>query len=255
MPSDPAFSHDRVKRVGILLVNLGTPDAPTAAAVRRYLAEFLSDPRVVEIPRLVWLPILHGIVLRTRPAKSAEKYAAIWTDAGSPLLAYSQRQQLLLRGYLGERLKALGLPEDYLAVELGMRYGNPDIDGAMDRLRAQGCDHVLVVPLYPQFAASTTATALDVVYDYAKAARRMPGLRAIDCFHDDPGYIGAAAYDADSPGPLTIDPRVYEAHTSTLLTVLREFSRASTALENEAHDFGRLFRDSLIGVRAALQRA
>ena len=193
MPSDPAFTHDRVKRVGVLLVNLGTPDAPTASAVRRYLAQFLSDPRVVEIPRLVWLPILHGIVLRIRPAKSAEKYAAIWTEAGSPLLAYSQRQRVLLQGILGERMKALGLPEDFLAIELGMRYGTPDIASAMDRLRTRGCDLVLVVPLYPQFAASTTATALDVVYDYAKAARRMPGLRAIDCFHDDPGYIRALA--------------------------------------------------------------
>src|SRR5512137_3078998 len=103
---DPSFAHDRVTRVGVLLVNLGTPDAPTPAAVRRYLAQFLADPRVVEIPRAVWLLILHGIILRVRPAKSARKYAAIWTDAGSPLLVYSERQRSLLQGVLGERLKA-----------------------------------------------------------------------------------------------------------------------------------------------------
>jgi ferrochelatase len=189
----PAFRHDRPSRIGVLLVNLGTPDAPTAGAVRRYLAEFLSDSRVVEIPRLVWQLILHGIILRVRPAKSARKYAAIWTNDGSPLLVHSMRQRALLLGYLGERLKAMGLPSDVAPVELAMRYGNPTVASAMDRLAAAGCDRVLVVPLYPQYAASTTASALDAVYAYTRDVRRMPALRAIDCFHDDPGYIKALA--------------------------------------------------------------
>lgn len=190
---EPPFTHDRASKVGVLLVNLGTPDAPTAAAVRRYLAEFLSDRRVVEIPSAIWRPILHGVVLRVRPARSARKYAAIWTAGGSPLLVHSVRQQMLLQGALGERLKAIGLPSDFAPVELAMRYGNPDVAGALDRLRAAGCERILVVPLYPQYAASTTASALDAVYAYARAARRMPALRAVDCFHDDPAYIKALA--------------------------------------------------------------
>ena len=190
---EPPFEHERAPKVGVLLVNLGTPDAPTTAAVRRYLAEFLSDPRVVEIPRLAWLPILYGLVLTTRPARSAKKYALIWGKDGSPLLLHSMKQRSLLQGLLGQRLKAAGLPPDLVAVELGMRYGNPDVAGAMDRLKAAGCDRVLVVPLYPQYAASTTASALDAVHAHARRTRRMPALRAIDCFHDDPAYVKALA--------------------------------------------------------------
>ena len=110
---EPAFAHDRPRRIGVLLVNLGTPDAPTIPAVRRYLAEFLSDPRVIEIPRAAWLPILHGVILRVRPAKSARKYATIWSKDGSPLLVHSVKQKTLLQGYLGQRLKELGLPSDH----------------------------------------------------------------------------------------------------------------------------------------------
>jgi protoporphyrin/coproporphyrin ferrochelatase len=190
---EPPFDHDRRPRVGVLLVNLGTPDASTAPAVRRYLAEFLSDPRVVEIPRPVWLAILHGVILRVRPAKSAKKYELIWAKEGSPLLVHSVRQKVLLSGLLGERLKAQGLPADHVAVELAMRYGRPDVRGAMDRLKAAGCDRILVVPLYPQYAASTTASALDAVYAQAQRTRRMPALRSIDSFHDDPGYVRALA--------------------------------------------------------------
>ncbi len=193
MRQEPPFTHDRAPKIGVLLVNLGTPDAPTASAVRRYLAQFLADRRVVEIPPAIWWLILHGVILRVRPAKSARKYALVWTDAGSPLLAHSLRQKLLLQGALGERLKAAGLAPDFALVELAMRYGNPDVDGALDRLRAAGCDRILVVPLYPQYAASTTASAMDAVYAYAQTARRMPALRSIDCFHDDPAYIKALA--------------------------------------------------------------
>src|SRR5512142_1281208 len=156
--AEPAFSHDRVPHVGVLLVNLGTPDEATPAAVRRYLAEFLADPRVVEIPAAVWRVILHGYVLRTRPAQSARKYAAIWGQDGSPLLVHSVKQRSLVMGLLGERLKALGLPSDHAVVELGMRYGSPAVGPALDRLKAAGCDRILVVPLYPQYAASATAS-------------------------------------------------------------------------------------------------
>ncbi len=194
---EPPFQHDRVPRLGVLLVNLGTPDAATAGAVRRYLAEFLSDPRVVEIPRAVWGLILHGVILRVRPARSARKYAAIWSKDGSPLLVHSQKQKTLLMGYLGQRLKTAGFPSDLAAVELAMRYGNPDIAGALDRLHAGGCDRILVVPLYPQYAASTTASAMDAVYAYTRDVRRMPALRSVDCFHDDPGYIRALAQNVN----------------------------------------------------------
>jgi ferrochelatase len=193
MRPEPPFTHDRAPRIGVLLVNLGTPDAATPAAVRRYLAQFLADTRVVEIPRVLWLPILHGIILRLRPAKSAAKYAAIWGRDGSPLLAHSQKQKTLLQGYLALRLKSAGLPPDLTAIELAMRYGNPDVAGALDRLHAAGCDRILVVPLYPQYAASTTASAMDAVYAHVRTLRRMPALRSIDCFHDDARYIGALA--------------------------------------------------------------
>src|SRR5262244_3507117 len=142
--SESGFAHDRQSRIGVLLVNLGTPDAPTPVAVRRYLAEFLADPRVIEIPPVVWRPILHGVILRTRPAKSAERYRRIWTKDGSPLLLHSQRQKTLLFGFLGTRLKALGLPADHCLVELGMRYGSPSIAQALERLRQGACEKILV---------------------------------------------------------------------------------------------------------------
>jgi ferrochelatase len=188
---EPPFSHDRVPKLGVLLINLGTPDAPTAAAVRRYLAEFLSDPRVVEIPRVAWRPLLHGVVLRTRPAKSAARYAAIWHKDGSPLAVHSQRQKVLLLGYLGQQLKKLGLPADLCPVELGMRYGTPSIGAALDKLRAASCERILVLPLYPQYAASTTGSALDALSRHLQHVRRLPGLRFVASFHDDPGYIQA----------------------------------------------------------------
>jgi ferrochelatase len=190
-PSESAFDHQRAARVGVLLVNLGTPDAPTTASVRRYLAEFLSDPRVVEIPRVLWLPLLHGVILNVRPARSAKRYATIWTKDGSPLLVHSQRQKTLLLGYLGQRLKEMGLPSDHAQIELGMRYGAPSVADAMNKLKAGGCDRILVLPLYPQYAASTTASAFDEVFRAASQWRRIPALRVIDAYHDDPGYIKA----------------------------------------------------------------
>jgi ferrochelatase len=194
---EPPFAHDRLPRVGVLLVNLGTPDAPTPSAVRRYLAQFLSDPRVVEIPPALWKPILYGVVLSTRPAASAKKYKAIWTKDGSPLLVHSVKQKALLLGYLGQRLKAAGFPADLCPVELGMRYGEPDVAGAIDRLRAANCEKILVVPLYPQYAASTTASAFDAVAAHFTQLRRLPGMRFVETFHADGGYIKALAQNAN----------------------------------------------------------
>ena len=184
--SEPAHQHGQPARTGVLLCNLGTPDAPTAAATRRYLAEFLSDPRVVEIPRAAWKPILHGVILRTRPAQSAAKYQAIWMPEGSPLLVWSQRQAQLLRGYLGER-------GHDISVRLAMRYGQPSIAAQLDALKGDGCTRVLVVPLYPQYSGTTTASVVDAVGAWARRARHVPELRFINRFHDDPGYIRALA--------------------------------------------------------------
>jgi ferrochelatase len=184
--AEPGYSHGQAARTAVLLVNLGTPDAPTAPALRRYLAEFLSDPRVVEIPRLVWWPILHGIILRTRPARSAAKYATVWTPDGSPLAVWTER----LSAALGE---ALGGRGHRVLVAHAMRYGQPAIADALDRLRVQGVTRVLILPLYPQYAAATTASIADKVLQWSTGARRMPELRFINEFHDQPGYIAALA--------------------------------------------------------------
>ncbi len=170
----------------MLLVQLGTPDAPTAPALRRYLREFLGDPRVVELPRIAWTPILYGFVLPLRPARSARKYAAIWTDEGSPLLVYTRRQASLLRGALGERGHAL-------EVAFAMRYGNPSIASVLREMRARGLDRLLVVPMYPQYSASTTATAFDAIARELQGWRVQPALRFVRDFHDDDGYVDALA--------------------------------------------------------------
>src|SRR5258705_9498385 len=154
---EPKHRHGAVARTAVLLINLGTPDAPTPRAVRRYLGQFLSDPRVIEIPRVLWLPILHAFVLNSRPRKSAKKYASIWTSEGSPLRVHTESQARLLRGHIESRI---AMP---LTVEFAMRYGEPSIGGTLARVKAAGCEHVLVLPMYPQYAASTTASALDQV--------------------------------------------------------------------------------------------
>jgi ferrochelatase len=183
---EPRFRHGQPARTAVLLVNLGTPDAPTAAALRRYLAEFLSDPRVVEIPRLVWWPILHGIILRTRPARSAAKYASVWMPEGSPLAVWTQRQTEAVGAELAQR-------GHNVLLRYAMRYGNPGIPAAMDALRAEGATRVLVLPLYPQYAAATTASISDKLLAWACQARRMPELRFVGEYPDDPGYIAALA--------------------------------------------------------------
>lgn len=185
---EPAWRHDKPERTGVLLINLGTPDAPTPEALKPYLRQFLSDRRVVELPRLLWGPILHGIILNTRPKKSAAKYASIWTRDGSPLRVYTERLAKLVKGWLG------GYQNIHVSVEYAMRYGNPSVDSAMERLRADNVTRLLVVPLYPQYAASSSASALDAVYANLQQRRNMPELRVIRHFHDDEGYIEALAH-------------------------------------------------------------
>jgi ferrochelatase len=183
---EPPYSHGQAARTAVLLCNLGTPDEPTAPALRRYLAEFLGDPRVVEIPRPVWLLILHGIILRVRPKKSAAKYAGIWMPEGSPLKVWTEKQATLLRGYLGER-------GHQVQVRYAMRYGNPSIASVMDELQAEGVTRVLVLPAYPQYSGTTTASVVDGVMNWARNVRHLPELRFVNRYHDDAGYIHALA--------------------------------------------------------------
>ena len=172
--------------LGVLLINLGTPDEPDAKSIRRYLAEFLSDPRVIEIPQFVWQIILRGFILTRRPQALAPRYQEIWLEGGSPLLVWSRAQA----NGVQKNLSAQGVD---VRVELGMRYGNPSVAHAMNALRAAGCERILVVPMYPQYAASTTATAVDCVAKHAATLRNQPELRFIKRYHDEPGYIGALA--------------------------------------------------------------
>lgn len=184
--TEPPFNHGQPERTAILLCNLGTPDEATAPAVRRYLGQFLSDHRVVEIPKPVWLPILHGIILRTRPKQSAAKYASIWTKDGSPLALWTAKQATLLRGWLGEA-------GHQVAVRHAMRYGNPSIASQLDALKAEGVTRILILPLYPQYSGTTTASVFDAVYAWAARTRHVPELRFVNRYHDHPGYIDALA--------------------------------------------------------------
>jgi len=183
---EPPYTHGQPPRTGVLLVNLGTPESPTPSALRRYLGQFLSDPRVVEIPRAVWMPILHGIILRVRPAKSAAKYASIWTPEGSPLRVWTEKQTKLLQGFLGEA-------GHHVTVRHAMRYGQPSVASQLDAMKAEGVTRVLVVPLYPQYSGATTASVMDEVFAWGRQTRLLPELRHINHFHDDPAYIDALA--------------------------------------------------------------
>ncbi len=185
--SPPPAGPETPDALGVLLVNLGTPDAPTAAAVRRYLAEFLSDRRVVELPPWLWRPVLHGFVLRVRPARSAAQYAKIWTKQGSPLLVHSLELARALQPRLAERL------QQRVVVELGMTYGNPSIASALQGLEAQGAGRIVVLPLYPQYSGSTTGAAFDRVAQALSGRRRVPGVTFIPEYHAEPGYIDAIA--------------------------------------------------------------
>lgn len=179
----PPPDHPRIPpaRIGVLIVNLGTPDAAEAGAVRRYLAEFLSDPRVIEIPRLIWQPILHGIILRTRPRKSAHAYSLVWREDGSPLAAITAAQADGLRRKFG----------DGILVEHAMRYGRPAIAGKLAEMKAAGCERILIAPLYPQYCAATTATANDATFAALAGMRWQPAIRTLPPYHDDLAYIAA----------------------------------------------------------------
>ena len=188
--TEPEFSHGQAPAkgagTGVLYCNLGTPDAPTAPALRRYLAEFLSDQRVVEIPRPIWWLILHGIILRVRPKKSAAKYASIWTAEGSPLKVWTDKQAQLL----GQALQARG---HHVSTRYAMRYGNPSIASQLEAFKAEGITRVLIVPAYPQYSATTTASVFDAVFTWSAKVRRLPEFRFLNHYHDDPGYIAALA--------------------------------------------------------------
>jgi ferrochelatase len=180
-----AFRHDAPAALGVLLVNLGTPAAPTAGSVRRYLKQFLSDPRVVEFPRLAWWLILRLIILNVRPRRSAEAYQKIWTEDGSPLMVISQQQTQALRELLAARFQGL------VHLELGMSYGKPSIAEALDRLRVHGARRIVILPLYPQYSGTTVGSVFDAVADTLRRWRWVPELRFINAYHDHPGYIEA----------------------------------------------------------------
>ncbi|HEV2745691.1 MAG TPA: ferrochelatase [Allosphingosinicella sp.] len=185
-------------KVGVLLINLGTPDAPEAGAVRAYLKEFLSDPRVIEIPRLVWQPILRTIILNTRPKKSAHAYRQVWTEQGSPLAAITARQAKSLQGAFGASV----------VVDHAMRYGRPAIAERLTALKSQGCERILIAPLYPQYCAATTATANDAAFACLKSMRWQPAVRTLPPYHDDPAYIEAlAATLGDGLAALDFEPQ------------------------------------------------
>lgn len=176
--------------VGVVLLQLGTPDAPTTSALRRYLAEFLSDPRVIELPRLLWWPILHGIILRVRPRKSAALYRKVWLSGGSPLAVTSAAQAAGLASRLKTRFGVT------IPVEVGMRYGRPSVTDAVDALRKRGVDRILAFPMYPQYAGATTGSSLERLFDDAGGRRVVPSIRVVPPYYDDPLYIGALAATA-----------------------------------------------------------
>jgi ferrochelatase len=185
--STPEFEHGSSDSTGILLVNLGTPDAPTSAAVRRFLKPFLSDPRVVEYPRLLWWLILNGVILRVRPSRSARAYRKIWTDEGSPLMLHSKQIANAVRDRLESSTPGV------CKIELAMTYGEPSISSAIDKLQAAGARRLLVLPLYPQYSGTTTASVFDFVSKKLRTIRWVPETRFINQYHDEPGYIDALA--------------------------------------------------------------
>ncbi len=185
--SSPEYEHGNPESLGVLLVNVGTPDEPTSAAVRRYLRQFLWDPRVVELPRPLWWLMLHGVVLRIRPARSARAYRKIWTEHGSPLLQHSKDIAAALQNQLSARVAG------GVHVRLGMSYGKPSIDGALDKLYADGARRIILLPLYPQYSGTTTGSVFDAVTSALSRRRWVPELRTINQYHDAPGYIAALA--------------------------------------------------------------
>ena len=184
---EPPFKHGQSAKTGVLYCNLGTPDEPTAPALRRYLAQFLGDSRVVEIPKAVWWLILHGIILRVRPAKSAAKYASIWTEEGSPLRVWTDKQAQGLQA-------ALDKQGHHVSVKYAMTYGSPSIQSQIDALKLEGATRILLLPAYPQYSGTTTAPVFDAVHRWSLKARNLPEFRFVNHYHDDAGYIGALAH-------------------------------------------------------------
>ena len=182
---EPPHQHGTPSRSAVVLVNLGTPDEPTRSAVRRYLKQFLSDPRVVEIPRAVWWFILNLIILPFRSGQSAKKYASIWTREGSPLKVHTAAQAMLLRGALGER------GHSDIIVAMAMRYGSPSLPEVLDKLKADGAERIAILPAYPQYSGTTTGSIYDAVFDHYRDVRNLPELRLIRNYHDQDGYIHA----------------------------------------------------------------
>ena len=180
-----SYAHDNLPTTGILLTNLGTPDAPTPSALRRYLGEFLADPRITEMPRWLWMLILHGIILRIRPRRSARNYQKIWTDSGSPLLNISQAQAQALQQALKTHFSSP------MMIAVGMRYGNPSIATGLEQLRQANARRILILPLYPQYSASTTGSTFDALASVLKHWRWLPDVRFVSHYHDHPPYIQA----------------------------------------------------------------
>lgn len=181
---EPSYQHGTRSKTAIVLINLGTPDAPTTPAVRRYLKEFLSDPRVIEIPKAIWWLILHALILPFRSSKSAHKYASIWTKEGSPLKVHTEKQAILLRGYLGQR-------GHDVQVAYAMRYGNPGVPEVLQKLKADGVERILVLPAYPQYSGPTTASIYDAVFAHYANVRNVPEIRFVKHYHDHAAYIRA----------------------------------------------------------------
>ena len=184
---NPKYEHDTPCCTGILITNLGTPDNPTASAVRKYLAEFLSDSRVIELPKFLWWFILHGIILRIRPSQSAKAYKKIWTENGSPLLSISSMQVEGLKKILAKKIQGP------IRIELAMRYGNPSIKSGLKKLQASNSKRILILPLYPQYSSATTGSTFDAVVDELKKWRWLPEIRMVNHYHDHPGYIDTLA--------------------------------------------------------------
>jgi len=185
--SQPKYEHEQPDALGVLVVNLGTPDAPTTAAVRRYLRQFLWDPRVVEYPRVLWWLILNLIILVFRPSKSAHAYQQVWTDQGSPLLVFSQQIAAAMQKRLADRTRG------NVRVELAMTYGKPSIEAGLNKLHAAGARRIVIVPLYPQYSGTTTASVFDAACAALSKRRWVPEVRFVNHYHDAPGYISSAA--------------------------------------------------------------
>lgn len=187
MPEKISYQHGPQEKLGILLVNLGSPDAPTPSAVRRYLAQFLADPRVVESNRIIWWLVLHGIILRFRPARAARAYRKVWTENGSPLLHFTRLQTQAIQKKLEDRFRG------HVIADMAMTYGNPSIKSGLEGLRKAGARRLLILPLYPQYSGTTTAAVFDQVTDVLQGWRWLPDLRMINQYHDHPKYIEALA--------------------------------------------------------------